>query len=140
MQTKLPERLKALRYEYNETQQSIADMLCIKRPTYTAYEKGGILPPYDKIKKLAEHFNVSVEYLMGESNFRKPEKRKGPAQVDLLDINNAVRLLLDELADKSAPVNVDGVQLDGPARDMLKNALQSSLNVGEMIAKTNKGE
>lgn len=140
METRLAERLRALRYEYNETQQDVADVLHIKRATYTAYERGGILPPYDKLKNLAEHFEVSVEYLMGETSFRNPEKPKGNADVDLLNINNAVRLLLDELNDKSAPVNVDGVQLDSLARDMLKNALQNCLNIGDMIAKTNKGE
>jgi len=140
MEAKLAERLRALRYECNETQQDVADMLNVKRPTYTMYEKGSVLPPYDKLKKLADYFEVSVEYLMGETNFRKPEKPKGSADVDLLNINNAVRLLLDELNDKSAPVNVDGVQLDSLARDMLKNALQNCLNIGDMIAKTNKGE
>lgn len=135
MQTLLPERLKALRYECNETQQDVADFLSVQRATYSAYERGNILPPYDKIKKLADYFEVSVEYLMGETNFRNSEKPKGSADVDLLNINNAVRLLLDELNDKSAPVNVDGVQLDSLARDMLKNALQNCLNIGDMIAK-----
>lgn len=134
METMLAERLRALRYEYNETQQSMADLLNIKRPTYTMYEKGSVLPPYDKLKKLADFFNVSVEYLMGETNFRKPEKRKAAPHIDLLNINNAVRILLDELNDKSAPVNVDGAQLDNMARDMLKNALQNCLNIGEMIS------
>lgn len=140
METLLPERLKALRYECNETQQDVADMLNVQRATYSAYERGNILPPYDKIKKLADYFEVSVDYLMGETNFRNPEKPKGKAEVDLLNISNAVRLLLDELNNKSAPVNVDGVQLDGMGRDMLRNALQNCLNIGDMIAKNSKGE
>lgn len=139
MKTLLPGRLKALRYECNETQQDVADVLNVQRATYSAYERGTILPPYDKIKMLADYFEVSVEYLMGETNFRKPEKPKGSPDVDLLNISNAVRLLLDSLNDKNAPVNVDGVMLDSMARDMLKNALQNCLNIGDMIAK-NKGE
>ena len=138
MESLLPDRLKALRYEFNETQQGIADVLKVQRATYSAYERGNILPPYDKIKKLADFFDVSVEYIMGETNFRKPEKPKGSGDVDLLNINNAVRLLLDELNDKNAPVNVDGVQLDSLARDMLKNALQNCLNIGEMVSKQSK--
>ena len=138
MQTLLPGRLKALRYECNETQQDVAEFLNVQRATYSAYERGNILPPYDKIKKLADYFDVSVDYLMGETNFRKPEKPKGSADVDLLNINNAVRLMLDELSDSSAPVNVDGVPLDSLARDMLKNALQNCLNIGEMVSKQSK--
>ena len=138
MENRLAERLKSLRYEYNETQQDVAAVLHIQRPTYTMYEKGSVLPPYDKLKKLAEHFDVSVEYLMGESSFRKPQKPTGKADVDMLDISNVVRLLLDELGDKSAPVNVDGVPLDNVGRDMLRNALQNCLNIGEMVAKQAK--
>ena len=138
MHSLLPERLRSLRYEYNEKQKDIAEELKIQRATYSAYERGSILPPYDKLKALADYFGVSVEYLMGETNFRKPEKRKAAPHIDLLNINNAVRILLDELNDKNAPVNVDGAQLDNMARDMLKNALQNCLNIGEMFAKTNK--
>lgn len=140
METKLPERLRALRFEYDETQQQLADMLSVKRATYTAYERGGVLPPYDKLRKLADYFDVSVEYLMGETDFRKPEKIKGPAHIDLLNINNAVRILLGELNDKNAPVNVDGAMLDNVGRDMIKNALRNCLNIGEMIVKSNSKE
>ena len=136
----LPERLRALRFEFNETQQRIADILKIKRPTYTMYEKGSILPPYDKLKVLADYFGVSVDYLMGETDIRNPEKIKGPAHIDLLNINNAVRILLGELNDKNAPVNVDGAMLDNVGRDMIKNALRNCLNIGEMIVKSNSKE
>jgi len=131
----LGQRLRALRFEYNETQRQLAELLDIKNTTYSEYERGNVLPPYDKLKKLAEHFDVSVEYLMGESSFRKPTKPHGKADVDMLNINNVVRLLLDELSDKSAPVNVDGAPLDNVGRDMLSNALQNCLNIGEMVAK-----
>lgn len=134
----LGQRLRSLRFEYDETQRDVADLLHIRSTTYSEYERGNVLPPYDKLKALADHFDVSVEYLMGETNFRNSEKPKGNADVDLLNINNAVRLLLDELSDNNAPVNVDGVPLDNVGRDMLKNALQNCLNIGEMISKQSK--
>lgn len=138
MENRLAERLRALRFEYNETQKDIAGLLNIRSSTYSEYERGNVLPPYDKLKKLAEHFDVSVDYLMGETSFRNPEKPAGNADVDLLNVSNAVRLLLDQLNERSAPVNVDGVLLDNVARDMLKNALQNCLNIGEMVSKQSK--
>ena len=124
--------------EYGETQHDVAGVLDIRNTTYGEYERGRILPPYDKIDRLAEHFDVSVDYLMGKSSFKKQESVSERAGVDLLNINNAVRLLLDELADKTAPVNVDGVPLGNAARDMLRNALQNCLNIGEMVSKQSK--
>lgn len=135
MHSLFSQRLKALRIEYNETQQDVADVLSVRSTTYGEYERGRIFPPYDKIKRLAEHFEVSVEYLTGESIFKKKESASEQAGIDLLNIGNAVRLLLDELNDKNAPVNVDGVPLDNVGRDMLKNALQNCLNIGELLAK-----
>ena len=134
----LQERLKALRYEYDETQQAVADSLGVKRATYGAYEKGAIFPPYDKIKKLAEHFNVSVEYLMGETEFRARETpAEPPAAPVSFNINDVMRMLIERLNDKAAPVHVDFVSLDAVSRDMLANALRNCLNMGEMIAKSN---
>lgn len=138
MQSLFSQRLKALRIEYDETQTDVAEVLSVRNTTYGEYERGRILPPYDKIKRLAEHFDVSVEYLMGESSFKKPQSASEQAGIDMLNINNVVRLLLDDLNDSSAPVNVDGAPLDSLARDMLKNALQNCLNIGEMVSKQSK--
>ena len=64
------ERLKALRKEKNETQKSLAEYCGIDQTTYAPYESGGNVPPVDRIKALAEHFGVTVDYLMGKSDDR----------------------------------------------------------------------
>lgn len=61
-------RLRTLRKQHRETQEEISDFLGIQRTTFSGYERGIILPPYDKIGMLAEHYNVSIDYLMGKSN------------------------------------------------------------------------
>ena len=38
------------------------------------YELGERFPPYDIINKLADYFNVSMDYLLGRSNIKNPEK------------------------------------------------------------------
>lgn len=48
-----------------ESQQNIADFLGVGRTTYTKYETAQIQPPYDKIAKLAQHWNTTVAALMG---------------------------------------------------------------------------
>ena len=50
----------------------MADMLSIKRPTYTNYENGKIQPPVDKLELIAEHFHVSIDYLMGRTDDPTP--------------------------------------------------------------------
>lgn len=56
----------------NESQQSIADFLGVGRTTYTKYETAQITPPYDKIEKLAKHWNTTIELLMGAEETEDP--------------------------------------------------------------------
>ncbi|RJS60153.1 helix-turn-helix transcriptional regulator [Bacillus sp. PK3_68] len=64
----LPERLIKLRKENKKTQQQIADFLGITRPAYTAYERGTRQPDYETLRKIADYYMVSTDYLLGRSD------------------------------------------------------------------------
>lgn len=53
------------------TQQDVADWLGIERSTYGKYETGHSEPTFDTLCRLADYFNVSVEYLMGRTDIKK---------------------------------------------------------------------
>jgi transcriptional regulator with XRE-family HTH domain len=64
---------KRLKYEREKrklkdskwTQGYMADLLGVARPTYTAYENGTKQPPIETINKIADYFDVKVDYLLG---------------------------------------------------------------------------
>lgn len=56
--------LKFYRQNSGFTQKQVADALHIERTTYTYYETGKTLPNVLTLKKLADMFNVPVDYLM----------------------------------------------------------------------------
>lgn len=60
--------LKKIREAKNLTQQKIADMLNIQRPTYTRYENGEREPDFETVLKLSEILEVSVDYLLGKTD------------------------------------------------------------------------
>jgi response regulator RpfG family c-di-GMP phosphodiesterase len=62
---KFEERLKYLRINKNKTQDEVAEYLNVGRSTIGAYEAGTIKPGFDNIRKLAELFEVSYDYLLG---------------------------------------------------------------------------
>ncbi|MCR6116612.1 helix-turn-helix transcriptional regulator [Salipaludibacillus agaradhaerens] len=64
----LKDKLVQLRKRKKKTQQDIADIIGVTRPAYTAYEKGNRTPDYDIIKKLADYFDVTTDYLLGRSD------------------------------------------------------------------------
>jgi transcriptional regulator with XRE-family HTH domain len=65
-------RLKKLRNEKGVTQQELGDYLGVSRSTVAGYETGKRKPEYDTLHKLANYFNVSIDYLLGNTDERSP--------------------------------------------------------------------
>ncbi len=65
----LPERLKTLRKEKKLTQQQLADKLGLISVTYLRYEKGQREPSIDTLMQIATFFEVSIDYLVGLSDY-----------------------------------------------------------------------
>ena len=65
---KLGERLKALRKEHRYTQEFLADYLNVTRPAIGNYEKGINEPPLQTLVKLADLYQVSLDWLAGRTN------------------------------------------------------------------------
>lgn len=63
-----PCRLKELRKSKGETQKQVAEFLGLTERTFRQYEAGEVDPPSSKAIKLADHFDVSIDFLLGRSN------------------------------------------------------------------------
>lgn len=63
------ERLIELRKQNGYTQQKVAEVLNIKQPSYIRYEKGYAEPCLENLVKIADLFDVSVDYLLGRAEF-----------------------------------------------------------------------
>lgn len=62
------ERLTELRKQYKYTQRQMADILGISQPSYIRYENNTSEPTQENLVKLADAFDVSVDYLLGRSD------------------------------------------------------------------------
>ena len=69
MEILLGKRLKELRDERKLTQQQVADLLKINSVTYLHYEKAQREPPLVLLAQMSRLFNVSVDYLLGLSDY-----------------------------------------------------------------------
>lgn len=61
------ERLKELRAQNHLTQREISEILNIKQQSYSRYKLGTGQPSLETLCKIAEYYNVSVDYLLGIS-------------------------------------------------------------------------
>lgn len=61
-------KLKELRLSRNLTQEQFAKKFDLSQATYSNYEKeNGTEPNIDTLKRFADYFNVSLDYLVGRS-------------------------------------------------------------------------
>ena len=61
------ERLKKLRKDSGFTQVDVAEKLGISQPAYASWERGVKKPTQENLVKIAQILNVSVDYLVGNS-------------------------------------------------------------------------
>jgi transcriptional regulator with XRE-family HTH domain len=91
----LKDRLNQLRNEKKWTQEEMSNKVGIARTTYAMYEQGKRNPDYETLKKIADLFDVSTDYLLGRTDIRNPEKK--PEGRFFYDLDNASQEDLDEL-------------------------------------------
>lgn len=68
------ERLKQLRIEKKLRQKDIADYFGTTPQSYAQWEKGLRKPSQDSLEKLANFFNVSTDYLLGNTDIKNPNE------------------------------------------------------------------
>lgn len=68
-------RLENLRVDHDYTQLYIAEYLGCQREVYRRYEKGTRSIPIDFLIKLSILYNVSIDYIVGITNEKKPYPR-----------------------------------------------------------------
>lgn len=81
-------RLKELRKLRNINQQELADQMSVSRSSVAMWEKGTD-PGKEMLQKLAEYFDVSVDYLLEMSDIPKTETPQLDAEAqEILDMLN----------------------------------------------------
>lgn len=76
------QRIKQLREEAGLTQEEFGKLFGIVKSTVSMYEKDKSTPDDGTKKKIAEHFRVSLDYLMGYSDIRNAEDKISSALSD----------------------------------------------------------
>ena len=59
------ERLKALREDFDKTQEDIAKIIGTSQSYYAQYENGKRAIPFERVVALAKYYNVSLDYIAG---------------------------------------------------------------------------
>ena len=70
------ENIRNLRIDGGYTQRQIAEYLGVSQNTYSQYEIGVLNYSVDVLMKLADFYEVSVDYLLNRTNEKKPYPKR----------------------------------------------------------------
>lgn len=131
----LSNRLKNLRIEKGEMQKEVAMHLNITTSAYGFYEQGKRMPTPEILSKLADYFDVSVDYLLGKTNIKQT---KYINQNNDKDIKKAITSTLEQLENAHDGLMFDGEILDDETRELLIISLERSMKLAKQLKNTNK--
>lgn len=69
-------RLKDLREDKDMTQEQISKIINCKQQSYSYYENGKRIIPYETMIELSKFYKTSVDYILGLTNVKEPYPRK----------------------------------------------------------------
>ncbi|SET15274.1 DNA-binding transcriptional regulator, XRE-family HTH domain [Natronincola peptidivorans] len=72
----LGERIKKLREEQGLSQLEMAKVLGVGNSTMSMYESNARKPDYETLKKIADYFNVTTDYLLGLTEIPMQEQHE----------------------------------------------------------------
>lgn len=132
----LSDRIRELRKEKNLTQPELGKIIGMGKTTVSMYETGNSTPGDDIKLKMADYFDVSIDYLMGLSDIRKPNTEWSPtiSDKDNKDLDKIVESFEKGL---SGDIMLDGEILDDATKELL---LKSVRNAYEFAKINNKAK
>ncbi len=66
------DRLKEIREDRDLLQKDVAQVLGIKQQQYSEYEIGKRVIPIEYLSKLADFYNVSIDYILSKTDISEP--------------------------------------------------------------------
>ncbi|MCI2161178.1 MAG: helix-turn-helix transcriptional regulator [Oscillospiraceae bacterium] len=149
------DRLLKLMKENNITPYRLSKETGITQATLSRWKTGKTDPSIETLKKIADYFGVSLDYLLGDvsdplfcldnkkilkeinSYESSDEKKETPTltKKDERDISKKMQETLAQLEEQQSGLMFDGEPLDNETKELLAISLKNSLELAKKIAK-----
>ena len=130
-------RLRNLRLENNMTQEDLSKILNVSRATVGRYETNERFPDKNTLKKIADTFEVTVDYLLERTDNRNgkfiyvneyDKNHIKNNKYKIIENEIIKRLLLEDIIDKNDPI----------PEEVIKNIIKYGIDAAIKIARLEK--
>lgn len=125
----LGSNIKHLRESNNLNQKELASKLNIGISTLSQYENNVRVPSDDIKIKIADYFNVTVDYLLGRSSNPKLSRKNE------LDIQKSLQEMKENYSKGALQMQIDGEELDDEIIEYILDNLEDALTIAKIKAK-----
>lgn len=138
------ERFQTLLKEHNEKPADVSRATGVEKSTLSQWKSGTSIPKVDKMKKIAEHYGVTVDWLRGEPNAPKYELNVSSegSGISRLTASESMEILpfhinniIEELR-LNPTMSVNGKVLNSTNHKLLLSTLEYTGNVIRTICET----
>lgn len=126
------ERFKARRLELGFNQAYLSDKLNIQRSTITNYEKGYIMPTAANLPAIASVLNVSVDYLLGRTDYVNKEDMTNKIRQATKRGIHDVGILINDLKEQVSideQLSFNEILLNEKQKDLIVDQLNMILKI-----------
>lgn len=123
------DRFKELRKLHKLSQVEIAERYDIDRTTVGKWESNISTPSIETLKDLANYFDVTLDYLLGNSSNPKLNKK------DERDIQRELEEMQKDFTQGTLRMNLDGEEIDDEIKEFILNNMENTLILAKIKAK-----
>ena len=127
-------RLRALRNEKKLTQDELGKLLNVSSKTIGTWERDSRQPNIEAINKLASIFDVTTDYLLGNSNEKQPQKYYDLSDKEKNDIAIQAEKLMEGI-ETGNNLNFYGEPATKEQKDRILIAIKTAMEMNKMEAK-----
>lgn len=133
----LVERIKQLAKERKVSMAQVERDLNFGNSTIRKWDESR--PSIDRLLKVADYFNVSLDYLEGRTNIRnlpkEVEKYESFDKLSNSDVAEAINFLMEQLGSENYALLFDGDELDDETRELLLISLKNTYELADKLKK-----
>jgi transcriptional regulator with XRE-family HTH domain len=136
---KFGQRLRKLRDKKGITQKELSKILNLSESAIGMYERGEREPNFETINKLADYFEVEVDYLLGRTDDPTPPGEKSKpyyalTKKDERDIAKDLERMMSDL-ESNESMAFYGEPMDDETRELIRISLENSMRLAKEMAK-----